>query len=103
MKSFACILQKLCSFWYFADFPGFSEKNRVISPFSASDVLSYKICLGQDELMNFGMETKEGLLITAILISYPEVSGKTSYKGFKKVRYLTPPHKCIMLVKKINA
>ena len=71
-------------------FLDFLKKIRVISLFSASDVLSYKICLGQDELMNFGMETKEGLLITAILISYPEVSGKTSYKGFKKVRYLTP-------------
>ena len=95
MKSFACIFQKLCSFWYFADFPGFSEKNRVISPFSASDVLSYKICLGQDELMNFGMQTKEGLLITAILISYPEVSGKTSYKGFNKVHNASKKDKCI--------
>ena len=69
MKSFACILEKLRTFCYFADFPGLSEKNRVISLFSASDVLSYKICLGQDELLNFGMKTKEGLLITAILIS----------------------------------
>ena len=39
-------------------------------------------------MMNFGMETKEGLLITAILISYPEVAAKTR---FKKSAILDPP------------
>ena len=69
----------------------FSKKIRVISPFSASDVLSYKICLEQDKVLTFGMVTKEGLIITPILISYTGDSGKTSYKGFKKVRFFTPP------------
>ena len=55
-----------------------SGKIRIISQFSASELLSYKICLEQDKLMKLGMVTKEGLIITPILISYPEGSGKTS-------------------------
>ena len=68
----------------------FSEKNRVISPFSASD-WSFKTYFGQNKVINFGMETNEGFVITPVLISFLEGSGKTSYKGFKKVRYFPPP------------
>ena len=58
------------------------NKGNLISPFSASDVLSYKICLGQDKVVKFSMVTKEELIMTPILISYPGSSGKKTYKSF---------------------
>ena len=57
-------------------FCGFSEKIEQFREFYASEVLSYKNYLGQDKVMKFGMVTKEGLVMTPILISYPEGSSK---------------------------
>ena len=59
-------------------------KNGGISSFTVSDISCYINCLGQDdELVKSGRETKEGLIITHILILYAEPSGEKSYKGFK--------------------
>ena len=58
-------------------------KNGGISSFTVSDISCYKNCLRHDELVKSGRETKEGLIITHILILYAEPSGENSYKGFK--------------------